>query len=230
MYCADLQKFVQDIRFKRLTTTVEHRLHVLDLYVESDIDSTHALSFLDYCLVRCLGGVGGALPWIVFDQLRGDDSKSILEEAGSRPLADADLDRCLGVLKGVAIHITAALPASSKASSSLSSPPPEGKVMWTLTEDQFAASSTGDRPDVYKAAAVMYISGFRDAVMAMPYNDRREEDLQTVVGSARLVWHEGTHAMRTHYSILAHLGHVCDACKTGWVCRRAKAQSSRLSS
>ena len=215
MYCASLQKFIQDAHFKRLTTTAADRLHGLDLYVEPDIDSAHALSFLDYSLVRFLGGVGGALPLIVFDQLRRNDFKNILEEAGSRSLADAELDRCLGVLKGVAIYITTLMPESSDSSSSLSPPLPEGKVMWTLTEDQFALSSTSDRPDVSKAAAVIYISGFCDAVRAMSHGIRRQEELPKVVGRARLVWHEGTHAMRMHYSILAHssqLQFVRNAC------------------
>ena len=214
MYCAGLQKFIQDKCFKRLTTTAASRLHGLDLYVEPSIDSAHALSFLDYSLVHFLGGVGGALPLIVFDQLRRYDFKNILEEAGSRPLADTELDRCLGVLRGVAIYITAEMPAWSDSPSSLS-PPPEGKVMWTLTEDQFAPSSTGDRPDVSKAAAVIYISGLCDAIMAMSEEVRRECQAARIVGRARLVWHEGTHAMRMHCSILAHssqLQFVRNAC------------------
>ena len=207
MYRASLQKFIQDNEFKRLTTTPTDRLHGLHLYVESDIDSAHALRFLNYSLVRFLGGVGGALPWIVFDELRGDDSNRRLEEAGSRPLADADLDRCLGVLKGVAIYITAELPGSSESSSesSLSPPPPEGTVMWTLTEDQFAVGGTSDRPDVSKAAAVIYISGFRDAVKDLSTEVRREGQVKRIVGRARLIGHEGTHAMRMHHSILAHI-------------------------
>ena len=210
MYRASLQKFIQDNEFKRLTTTPTDRLHGLHLYVESDIDSAHALRFLNYSLVRFLGGVGGALPWIVFDELRGDDSNHRLEEAGSRPLADADLDRCLGVLKGVAIYITAELPGSSESSSesSLSPPPPEGTVMWTLTEDQFAVGGTSDRPDVSKAAAVIYISGFRDAVKDLSTEVRREGQVKRIVGRARLIGHEGTHARRMHHSILAQIGQL----------------------
>ena len=205
IYCAGLQKFIQGTGFKRLATTAADRLHGLDMYLEPDIDSAHALSFLNFSLIRFLGGVGGALPLIVFDQLRGDDSKDRLEEAGSRPLEDVDLDKCLDVLKGVAIYITAHMP---RTSSSLSSQSPEGKVMWTLTEDQFSDSSASDRPDVSKAITVIYISGFRDAVAAMSREVRREEDVQTVVGRARVIAHEGTHAMRMHFSILAHRNQI----------------------
>jgi hypothetical protein len=166
MYRADLQKFIKAIPFKCLTTTAVDRLHGLCLHVEADVDSSNALRFLDFGLVRFLRGAGGALPLIVFDELRGDDSKLLLEEASSHPLEDVDLDRCLGVLKGVAIYITSLDPCSSLSTLS-SSKLAEGKVLWTLSEDQFSDGNASEKPDVSRAAAVIYIDQFREAVAAM---------------------------------------------------------------
>ena len=213
IYRAGLLDFIKTTSFKRLISTPADRLHGLELHVQADIDSARALRFLDFGLVRFLGGLGGALPLIVFDELRGEDFKERLEEYGSRPLSDADLDSCLGVLKGVPIYITAIDPTSCDEPSGNIA---EGKVLWTMTEDQFTDSSTGDGPDVSKAIAVIFVDHFREAVDSMSGPDLEDKaggagvavaptwELKTVVGRGRLLAHEGTHTVRMHHSILHH--------------------------
>lgn len=211
VYSAEVRDFLKVSPFKRLDTTASDRLRGLALHVRSNVDSADALSFLDFALVRFLGRLGGALPLIVFDRLRGDDSKQLLEDAGNDPLTDAELDRCLGVLEGVEIYVTGRKPPMSDPSRS-STEELDGRVFWTLTDDQFSNGETvtRDQPDVSKAVVVIYVSGFNDLLEMYPRDSavgNLKVDLQreeAIVGRARVVAHEGTHAMRMHASILEH--------------------------
>ncbi len=76
---------------------------------------------------------------IVFDQLRGEDSKDLLEEAGRAPLTDANLDLCFGVLEGVPIYVTGVEPLWTGPSRS-SMRELEGRVLWTLAEPRRTSS------------------------------------------------------------------------------------------